>query len=81
MAPRKHTKATAASATGGRGTLPAGRAFVVQLRADADMSRGVVQGRIEHIVSGAAALFDSAEQLIDWMRDAVARSTKSPADR
>lgn len=64
-----------------RATLPAERAFVVQLRADADPAGGVVRGRIEHVVSGAASLFDSVEQLVDWMSDVVARSTGSSADR
>jgi hypothetical protein len=58
-----------------RAPLPAERAFVVQLRADADLGSGAITGRIEHVSSGAAALFDSVEQLIAWMRDAVARSS------
>jgi hypothetical protein len=45
---------------------------VVQLRADADLQRGVVRGRVEHVVSGVAALFDSVEQLLAQMRDAEA---------
>ena len=81
MAPPTHTKATAQSEAPTRAALPAARAFVVQLRADADPARGVVSGRIEHIVSGAAALFESVEELVDWMRDAVARSAESSADR
>jgi hypothetical protein len=56
-----------------RGSLPAERAFVVQLRADADFANGAVTGRIEHVSSGAAALFDSVEQLIDWMHAALDR--------
>jgi hypothetical protein len=56
-----------------RAALPADRAFVVQLRADADVARGVVSGRVEHVSSGVAALFESVEQLVDCMRDAVAR--------
>ena len=56
-----------------RATLPADRAFVVQLRADADLNAGTVTGRIEHVSSGAAALFDSVEELIAWMRDTVHR--------
>ena len=56
-----------------RATLPSERAFVVQLRADADFASGVVTGRIEHVSSGTAALFDSVEQLIAWMRAAVDR--------
>jgi hypothetical protein len=55
--------------------LPAERAFVIQLRADADLARGIVRGRIEHVLSGAAAQFDSLEQLIGCMRDVVARRT------
>ena len=57
-----------------RATLLADRAFVVQLRADADFNGGTVTGRIEHVSSGAAGLFDSLEQLIAWMRDAVDRN-------
>ncbi len=60
-----------------RAALPADRAFVVQLRADADPARGVVSGRVEHILSGASAPFDSLEQLVDWIRDAVASSVRS----
>jgi len=66
-----------------RAALPANRAFVVQLRADADVARGVVSGRVEHVSSGVAALFESIEQLVECMRDAVARQGRavtSPAD-
>jgi hypothetical protein len=58
-----------------RGSLPTERAFVVQLRTDADFASGTVTGRIEHVSSGAAALFDSVEQLIAWMRAAVDRTS------
>ncbi len=60
-------------------TLPANRAFVVQLRADADPARGVFVGRVEHMASGVASLFDSVEQLAGCMRDAVARGSSPPA--
>jgi hypothetical protein len=59
-------------------TLPAGRAFVVQLRADADLARGVVHGRIEHVVSGVAAVFESLEDLVRCMQDALARVSQPP---
>lgn len=58
-----------------RGGLPTERAFVVQLRADADFASGTVTGRIEHVSSGSAGLFDSAEQLIAWMRAVVDRTS------
>ena len=57
-----------------RAPLPVERAFVVQLRADADPGNGAMKGRIEHVSSGAAALFDSAEQLVAWMQHAITRN-------
>ncbi len=57
-------------------SLPADRAFVVQIRADADLSRGDVRGRIEHVTSGSVTVFESLEQLLGSMRAAVA-GTKS----
>jgi len=39
------------------------RAFVVQLRLDADPARGIFRGRIQHVRSGDAAHFDSLEEL------------------
>lgn len=56
-----------------RPPLPAERAFVVQLRADADLGRGAISGRIEHVSSGTAALFDSVDELIAWMHAAIVR--------
>ena len=61
-------------------THPAERAFVVQFRAEADLARGIVSGRVEHVPSGLAALFGSIEQLIDWMRDVIAHRAPPPDD-
>jgi hypothetical protein len=47
------------------------RAFVVQLRADADPGGGAVSGRVEHVSTGTAALFDSVEVLLEFMREVV----------
>jgi hypothetical protein len=47
------------------------RSFVVQLRADADIRGGVVTGRVEHVRSGAAAQFESVEQLMGWICDTI----------
>ena len=57
-----------------RGPLPFERAFVVQLRADADLAAGAVRGRAEHLSSGAAAVFDSVDELLAWMGTTVARA-------
>lgn len=51
--------------------LPAERAFVVQLRADADLARGLVRGRLEHLTSGVAAVFESADELLSRMHEAL----------
>ncbi|MBX3027833.1 hypothetical protein KF840_23305 [bacterium] len=61
-----------------RVTLPAERAFVVQLRADADPGGGVVRGRIEHLTTGLAAVFESVEELVAHMRAALRSSAAPP---
>ena len=71
MTTRPRPTAGPRSRASARPTLPAERAFVVQLRADADLARGVVRGRLEHLVSGTAALFESVEQLLAGMQDAL----------
>jgi hypothetical protein len=47
--------------------LPADRAFVVQLRAPSHSSGDLFTGRVEHIASGSAMRFDSAEDLIAFI--------------
>ena len=59
-----------------RPPLPFERAFVVQLRGDVD---GTVAGRIEHLCSGLFATFDSVDELIARMGDAIARDAVRPA--
>jgi len=49
------TKSTDETTLINHATLPAERAFVVQLRTDADLASGIVRGRVEHVVSGVAA--------------------------
>ena len=44
-------------------SLPANRAFVVQLHADAQPEKGQFRGRVEHIVSYQSAHFASVEEL------------------
>ena len=48
-------------------SLPAKRAFVVQMRADAKVEQGEWQGRVEHIVSYQATRFQSLEELLAFM--------------
>ena len=48
-------------------SLPAKRAFVVQVHADAKAEQGQWQGRVEHIVSYRSARFQSIEELLAFM--------------
>jgi hypothetical protein len=59
--------------------LPAGRAFVVQLRAQAEQAAGFFVGRVEHIASGEACRFASAEELLAFMAAVLASAPRSPA--
>jgi hypothetical protein len=48
-------------------SLPADRAFVVQIHADARLEHGDCKGRVEHLTSMEAAHFVSAEELLAFM--------------
>jgi hypothetical protein len=48
-------------------SLPAKRAFVVQIHTDAKVEQGKWQGRVEHIVSYRATRFQSLEELVAFM--------------
>jgi len=48
-------------------TLPAKRAFVVQIHADAHVEQGQWKGRVEHLVSGESEHFESLEELIAFL--------------
>jgi hypothetical protein len=52
-------------------SLPANRAFVVQLHADAQVEQGEFRGRVEHIVSMQATHFHSLEELAAFMAKVV----------
>jgi len=48
-------------------SLPANRAFVVQIHADAKVAQGHWQGRVEHIMSYRATHFQSLEELLTFI--------------
>lgn len=50
-----------------RPSLPAKRAFVVQIHADAKVEQGQWQGRVEHVVSYQATRFQSLEELLAFI--------------
>jgi hypothetical protein len=43
------------------------RAFVVHLRTSSNLSRGPIEGRVEHVVSGQSTHFDSLDELLTFM--------------
>jgi hypothetical protein len=53
--------------SGGARPLPVERAFVVQLHVETDVAQGRFAGRIEHVVSGQAAHFDTLESLLGFI--------------
>jgi hypothetical protein len=52
--------------------LPADRAFVIQLRAQTDPGADLFVGRIEHMTSGEAIRFGSAESLLAFITTVLA---------
>lgn len=50
----------------GQPSLPVRQAFVVQFRAEMDVEQGNFVGRVEHVVSGQAALFQSVDELLTF---------------
>ena len=48
-------------------SLPAKRAFVVQIHADAKAEEGQWHGRVEHLVSYKSTRFQSLEELLAFM--------------
>ena len=52
--------------------LPVHRAFVVQLHATAAVAHGQLTGRVEHVLSGQAAHFNTLEELLAFMARVLA---------
>ena len=48
-------------------SLPARKAFVVQLHSETQAEQGHFRGRVEHLVSHQAAHFESLEELIAFI--------------
>jgi len=59
--------------------LPRG-AFLVECRSGETVSDDQLSGRVEHIVSGRATPFESASELIDFMRGVLALGQVNAGD-
>jgi hypothetical protein len=60
-------------------TLPASHAFVVQFRPEAALERGHYVGRVEHVLSGQAAVFHTLKEMLDFLTRVLARVTGGSA--
>jgi hypothetical protein len=65
--------------SGGDRPLPAERAFVVQLHVETDLAQGRIMGRVEHVVSGQAAHFDTLEGLLRFIERLLTTLRARPA--
>ena len=61
-------------------SLPANRALVVQLHAEAKVEQGEFRGRVEHIVSMQATHFHSLEELVAFMAKVVTSFQEDDTD-
>jgi hypothetical protein len=52
-------------------------AFVVHFRVNSNVARGRLTGRVEHVVSGQSAHFDSLEELLAFI-DQVLPTVRAP---
>jgi len=57
------------------------RAFVVQLRADTQLSSGRCVGRVEHVVSGQATEFESCQELLAFFDRVLIQLQSEPNER
>ncbi len=57
-------------------SLPARRAFVVQIHAEARIEQGQFKGRVEHLVSHQAEHFESLEELVAFLVQMVMKQQK-----
>ena len=61
-------------------SLPANRAFVVQLHAEARVDQGEYKGRVEHIASMRATHFASLEELVAFIVNVVTTLQEDDTD-
>ena len=58
--------------------LPIQRAFVVQLHAEAEVAQGRIIGRVEHVLSGQVARFQTLDELPEFFTHLL-RNTYLPS--
>jgi hypothetical protein len=63
-----------------RPSLPARRAFIVQLHTEAQVEQGAFKGRVEHLVSHRAVHFESLEELLAFIVQTVTQPPPGTRD-
>ena len=53
-------------------------AFVVQFVAGSDLRGGEVGGRVEHVASGRSARFESVDDLLRFLEQALQQASQGP---
>lgn len=59
-----------------RAPLSVHHAFVVHFRVNSDVAQGQLAGRVEHVVSGQSAHFDSLEELLAFVTRVLTQRTE-----
>jgi len=60
--------------------LAARRAFVVQFRAETELTQARCAGRVEHVVTGQATHFQSVEELLAFLTRILTAVSTQPAN-
>jgi hypothetical protein len=60
--------------------LSVSRAFVIQFQADTAVEQGHLAGRVEHVVSGQVAAFQSLETLLAFIGEVLRQERERPTD-
>ena len=74
---RRHRRTITPDPTADR-SLPVQRAFVVQLHATAVVAQGQLSGRVEHVLSGQAAHFETLDELLAFIARVLAALETTP---
>ncbi len=61
-------------------SLPVNRAFAVQIHADAQLRKGQLKGRVEHVLSGEAAHFGSLAELQAFILRVVTKKSRQTGE-
>jgi prophage DNA circulation protein len=54
--------------------------FVIQVRPDVDLDRGIFSGRVEHVDSGQSARFRNVEELLAFVQRFARKSDSQPLE-